>query len=129
MRQALFAAAPPDLRRRIELTAGPAQVVARDLQEEQDPARRLQQSPTGRSAGGFLVQPLQRLHGQGRRPLPDHRIRARRDPPARARQVPRPAGGHRQESGDAVLPGQLAIGGTAIRRSRSAARQRASVAA
>ena len=33
MRQALFVAAPPDLRRRIELTAGPAQVVARDLQE------------------------------------------------------------------------------------------------
>jgi uncharacterized protein (DUF1800 family) len=33
MRQALFAAAPADLRRRIELTAGPAQVVARDLQE------------------------------------------------------------------------------------------------
>jgi len=33
MRQALFAAAPPDLRRRIELTAGPAQVVERDLQE------------------------------------------------------------------------------------------------
>jgi uncharacterized protein (DUF1800 family) len=32
-RQALFAVAPPDLRRRIELTAGPAQVVARDLQE------------------------------------------------------------------------------------------------
>jgi len=33
MRQGLFAVAPPDLRRRIELTAGPAQVVARDLQE------------------------------------------------------------------------------------------------
>ena len=33
MRQALFVAAPPDLRRRIELTAGPAQVVSRDLQE------------------------------------------------------------------------------------------------
>ena len=33
LRQALFAAAPPDLRRRIELTGGPAQVVARDLQE------------------------------------------------------------------------------------------------
>ena len=33
MRQGLFAIAPTDLRRRIELTAGPAQVVARDLQE------------------------------------------------------------------------------------------------
>ncbi|MEI9975577.1 MAG: DUF1800 domain-containing protein [Ignavibacteriota bacterium] len=33
MRQSLFAVAPPDLRRRIEFTSGPAQVVARDLQE------------------------------------------------------------------------------------------------
>jgi uncharacterized protein (DUF1800 family) len=33
MRQGIFAIAPPDLRRRIELTSGPAQVVARDLQE------------------------------------------------------------------------------------------------
>jgi hypothetical protein len=33
MRQGLFAVAPPDLRRRIEFTGGPAQVVARDLQE------------------------------------------------------------------------------------------------
>ena len=33
MRQALFVAAPPELRRRIELAAGPAQVVVRDLQE------------------------------------------------------------------------------------------------
>jgi uncharacterized protein (DUF1800 family) len=33
MRQGIFAVAPPDLRRRIEFTGGPAQVVARDLQE------------------------------------------------------------------------------------------------
>jgi uncharacterized protein (DUF1800 family) len=33
MRQALFVAAPMELRRRIELTAGPAQVISRDLQE------------------------------------------------------------------------------------------------
>ncbi len=33
IRQALFTAAPPDLRRRIELTAGPQQIVSRDLQE------------------------------------------------------------------------------------------------
>ena len=33
IRQGLFAVAPPDLRRRIEFTGGPAQVVARDLQE------------------------------------------------------------------------------------------------
>ncbi|HEX3746155.1 MAG TPA: DUF1800 family protein [Bryobacteraceae bacterium] len=33
MRMAIFAVAPPDLRRRIEFAAGPAQVVARDLQE------------------------------------------------------------------------------------------------
>ena len=33
MRQGIFAVAPPDLRRRIEFTGGPAQVVARDLEE------------------------------------------------------------------------------------------------
>jgi uncharacterized protein (DUF1800 family) len=33
IRQTLFAAAPPDVRRRIEMSAGPAQVVARDLME------------------------------------------------------------------------------------------------
>ena len=33
MRQGLFAIAPPSLRRRIEFTGGPVQVVARDLQE------------------------------------------------------------------------------------------------
>jgi hypothetical protein len=33
IRQALFAAAPPDVRRKIEMSAGPAQVVARDLME------------------------------------------------------------------------------------------------
>jgi uncharacterized protein (DUF1800 family) len=33
IRQILFAAAPPDLRRKIEMSAGPAQVVARDLME------------------------------------------------------------------------------------------------
>ena len=33
MRQALFAAAPPSLRRKLEMANGPAQVVARDLAE------------------------------------------------------------------------------------------------
>jgi uncharacterized protein (DUF1800 family) len=33
VRQSLFAAAPPDVRRKIEMSAGPAQVVARDLME------------------------------------------------------------------------------------------------
>src|ERR1017187_10571977 len=33
IRQSLFAAAPPELRRKIEMSAGPAQVVARDLME------------------------------------------------------------------------------------------------
>ena len=33
MRQALFVLSPPDLRRKIELTQGPPQVVARDLAE------------------------------------------------------------------------------------------------
>ena len=74
-------------------------------------ARHLQQPPARRSAGRFLVQPLQRLSGQGRRPLPGDGIRARRDPAARSRQIPRPAGSHGQEPGHAVLPGQLAIRG------------------
>src|SRR5213078_4325773 len=33
MRQGLFAIAPPDLRRRIQMTAGPQQMVSRDLAE------------------------------------------------------------------------------------------------
>ena len=46
--------------------------------------------------------------GKGRDPrLPD-RVRARRDPAARARQVPRSAAGHGREPGDAVLSRQLA---------------------
>ena len=73
-------------------------------------ARHLQQPAARRGAGRFLVQPFQRLPGQRRGPLPGDRVRARRHPPARARQVPRPAGGHRQEPGHAVLPGQLAVG-------------------
>ena len=37
-----------------------------------------------------------------------HRVRARRDPPARARQLPRPARRDGEEPGDAVLSRQLA---------------------
>ena len=44
--------------------------------------------------------------GADRYLVPD--VRARGHPPARAGQVPRPAGGHGQEPGDAVLSGQLA---------------------
>ena len=44
---------------------------------------------------------------KGARPLPAHRVRARRDPPARARQVPRPARRDGEEPGDALLSRQL----------------------
>ena len=44
---------------------------------------------------------------KGRRPLPADRVRARRHPAARARQVPRSARGHREEPGDALLSRQL----------------------
>ena len=45
-----------------------------------------------------------------------HRVRARRDPAARARQVPRPPRCDGEEPGDAVLPGQLAERGSRKRR-------------
>ncbi len=66
-------------------------------------ARHLQRSPARRSADRFLVQPLQRLSRQGRRPLHGHHLRARCDPPARARSFQRSAPRHRAESGHAVL--------------------------
>ena len=69
----------------------------------QDDARRLQRAAARRNDGGFLVQPLQRVRRQGRRPLADHLVRTRRDSPARHGQIPRSAGSHGEESGDAVL--------------------------
>ena len=74
----------------------------------QDPARRLQRAPARRSDGRLLVQPLQRLRRQGTGARVPQRVRARRDPAARARQVPRSAAGHGGEPGDAVLSRQLA---------------------
>ena len=65
----LFGVAPPELRRKIQKAAGPQAVITQDLAESQVAARYLQQPPAGRSADGLLVQPLQRLPGQGRRPL------------------------------------------------------------
>src|SRR6185437_193707 len=44
---------------------------------------------------------------QGRRPLPADRVRARGDPAARARTLPRPARGDGEEPRDALLSGQL----------------------
>ena len=71
---------------------------------------------------------------KGPRSVPADRVRARDDPTARARQVPRSAGGDRQEPGDAVLSRQLderrserAAHGdaAAARRTRSVRRPRA----
>ena len=85
----------------------------------EDPARRLQRAAARRSDGRFLVQPLQRVRRQGPdAALPD-RVRARRDPAARARQVPRSARRDRAEPGDALLSRQLAE-----RRTRRRARPR-----
>ena len=85
MRMQLFAAAPPALRRRIQSANGPQAMVAQDLMA----AKLLRAVYSNRQLeevlDRFLVQPLQRLSGQGRRPLPGHRVRARCDPPARAR--------------------------------------------
>ena len=72
------------------------------------PARRLQRAPARRGDGRFLDEPLQRVRRQGAGAgLPD-RVRARRDSPARARQVPRPARRQRGQSRDALLSRQLA---------------------
>ena len=67
-------------------------------------------------AGGarrLLVQPLQRLRQRRLRPLLDLVLRARRDPAARARPLPRPAGRRHAAPGDAVLPRQLPEHGAA----------------
>ena len=75
----------------------------------QDSARRLQRAAARGSDGRLLVQPLQRVLGQGSGArLPD-RVRARRDPAARARHVPRAARqATAEEPGDALLSRQLA---------------------
>ncbi len=70
-------------------------------------ARDLQRAAASGSAHRLLVQPFQRRRAQGRRSLPAHRVRARHHSAARAGQVPRSAGGDRQEPGDAVLSRQL----------------------
>ena len=58
--------------------------------------------------------------GKGPERAVPHQLRAGRDPSARARQVRRPAGGDRQESGDAVLSRQLDERGPELRCRRSA---------
>ena len=55
MRQGMFPFASPDLRRRIELTNGPAQVVARDLSEAKILRAVYSNRQLQGSAGGFLV--------------------------------------------------------------------------
>ena len=64
----------------------------------QAPARRLQRAAARRSARRLLVQPLQRVRAQGTDRDLHRRVRARRDPPARARQFPRSARRNREES-------------------------------
>ena len=70
-------------------------------------ARHLQRAAAAGGPDRLLVQPLQRRRAQGPGPLHADRVRARRDPAARPRQVPRSARGDRQEPGDALLSRQL----------------------
>ena len=114
-RQALLAGLSPEQRETVLALNNPPGGDRQRSAIGQAAARGLQRSPARRSAHRFLVQPLQCLHRQGRRPLPGHRLRARCYPPACAGQVQGPAGCDRQESGDAVLPGQLAERGPGLR--------------
>ena len=73
-----------------------------------DPSCDLQRASARRAPRRLLDESLQRVRGQGPGPeLPD-RVRARRHPPAGARQVPRSAGCDGSEPGDALLSRQLA---------------------
>ena len=71
MRNQLMAEANPLLRRKLLLANSPQQVVFYDLAEAKLYRAILSNAAVGRSAGGFLVQPLQRFSGQGRGPLHD----------------------------------------------------------
>ena len=93
---------------------GRAQVArsARGAHQPEDPAGGLQRAPARRSDDRFLVQSLQRLRRQGSDAAVPHRVRTRRDPAARLRQVPRSARRHGRESRDALLSRQLAERGS-----------------
>ena len=98
---------PAERARRRELRES-VRVPMDELGAAEDPPRRLLAAPARGSARRLLVQPLQRLRRQGPGArLPD-RVRARRDPAARPRPVPRSARRGGEEPGDALLSGQLA---------------------
>ena len=59
--------------------------------------------------------------GKGLTRVYHHRVRARGDPAARPRPLPRSAGRDREEPGDALLPGQRAQRGSAVREGRRSA--------
>ena len=125
MRQGLFAIAPPELRRRLEMANGPQQMVARDLSEGKllravYSNRQLEEVLTDfwfnhfnvyldKGADRYLVTEYER---DVIRPHVLGKFKDLLD-------------GHGQESGDAVLPGQLAVRGTrcaAVRAARKGAR-------
>ena len=71
-------------------------------------ARSTSERQLERSDGRLLGESLQRLRRQGTDALLPRAVRSRRHSSARARQVPRSARRGGEESGDAVLPRQLA---------------------
>ena len=113
-RQTLLAGLNPEQHETVMALNNPEAVINSEIQSCQAAARGLQRPPTRRSAHRLLVQPLQRLHRQRRRPLPGHVVRARRDSSACAGQVQRPADRHGREPGDAVLSRQLAERGSGL---------------
>ena len=105
LRLQLLPAVEPALRRKLMLLTAPQQLVAFDLSEGKLYRAILSNRQLEEQTGRLLVQPLQRLPGQGRGPLPGADVRARGHPAACAGQVPRSAGSHGQEPGHAVFSG------------------------
>src|SRR5262249_6831220 len=65
---------------------------------------RVQPAAAAGSHDRLLVQPFQYLLEQKCRPLAHNSLRNAYDPASRPREIQGPADGHRQESGDALLP-------------------------
>src|SRR5258705_121018 len=72
--------------------------------ERQAGARRRERTAARGGDDGLLGESFLRLLGQGTDAALPRGLRPRRDRPARARKLPRPARRRREESGDAVLP-------------------------
>ena len=105
LRQSLFAVAPPDLRRKLELSLGPQQIVARDLAEGKLLRAIYSERQLDEILVDFWFNHFNVYLDKGADRYLVTAVRARGDPAARSGEVQGPAVGHGQESGDAVLPG------------------------